>query len=297
MRTHAAGGASSIAPPTNFAATVTGATVVLNWSAPPGPVTSYIIEAGSFFGYTDLAIFDTGSTVTSIAVLNVPDRIYSVRVRARNGTDVSDPSNEVTVSVAGSGCTATLYAPFTVHASGAGGSVTVTWDVPLIGCPPVEYVIEAGSSRGAADLANFRTGSIVPRYDGNGVGPGTYYVRVRSANDLGVSYPSREKIMVIGSGCFYSITSSIGISYGGIPDFGEGLTLETGATCPWTMTTDAAWLSPPGTNRFPTSGQGPVLVSMFVNVNASGASRSGTVFVRWPGAGADVAVSQNGRLY
>ena len=297
MRTHAAGGGASIVPPANLTATVTGSTVVLNWSAPAGPVTSYIIEAGSFSGYTDLAIFDTGSAITSIAVLNVPARIYLVRVRARNGADVSDPSNEITVTVAGSGCTATLYAPFAVHASGAGASVSLAWDVPLIGCPPVEYVIEAGSSRGAADLANFRTGSNQPRYDANGVGPGTYYVRVRSANELGLSYPSRERIMVIGSGCLYSITSSIGISYGGIPDFGEGLTLETGATCPWTMTTDAAWLSPSGTNRFPTSGQGPVQISMFVNVNASGASRSGTVFVRWPGGGADVAVSQNGRLY
>ena len=179
-----------------------------------------------------------GVTPTSLAVLGVPARIYWVRVRARNGADVSDPSNEIIVSVAGGNCTATLYAPLAVHASGAGGSVTLTWDVPILGCPPTEYVIEAGSTRGAADLANFRTGTPVPRYDAAGVGPGTYYVRVRSANAVGVSYPTGEKIMVVGSGCFYSVTSTIFVSRGGFPD--GAITIETGAGCSWTTRSSAA---------------------------------------------------------
>jgi hypothetical protein len=293
IRSRAVGAAAAIPAPTNFAATVSGTTVVLNWSASAAPVTSYVIEAGSFFGYSDLASFDTGTAATSIAVLNVPARIYWVRVRARIGADVSDPSNEISVRVDGGNCAATLYAPLTWRASGAGSSVTLTWDLPNLGCPPTEYIIEAGSTRGATDLAHFRTGTPVPRYDANGVGPGTYYVRVRSANDVGVSYPTSEKIMVFGTGCFYSVTSTVNISRGAVP---QPIAVETGPGCAWTMTADASWLLTAIGSALPTAGEGSRTVPMNVSVNV-GPPRTGTVMVRWPGGGADVAVSQNGNVF
>ena len=44
---------------------VSGSTVTLGWSAGSGPITSYVVEAGSATGRTDLGSFDTGSTAGS----------------------------------------------------------------------------------------------------------------------------------------------------------------------------------------------------------------------------------------
>jgi hypothetical protein len=280
IRSQSVRAAAAIPAPTNFAATVSGTTVVLNWSASAAPVTSYVVEAGSFFGSSDLASFDTGTAATSIAVLNVPARIYWVRVRARSGADMSGPSNEISVRVEGGNCTGTLYAPLSWRASGADSSVTLTWDLPNLGCPPTEYVIEAGSTRGATDLAHFRTGTPVPRYDANGVGPGTYYVRIRSANDVGVSYSTSEKLMVFGIGCFYSVTSTVNISRGAVS---QPIAVETGPGCAWTMTADASWLLTAFGSALPTAGQGSRTVPLNVSINLGPprtGNRDGSV-ARW----------------
>jgi hypothetical protein len=274
-----------------LAAAVAGTTVTLHWTAPAGAVTSYVIEAGSFPGTNDLAIFDTGSAATVVIVVNVPARIYWVRVRARNGAEVGDASNEIAVTVAGGNCTATLYAPAAWRASGAGSSVSLAWDPPIIGCPPSDYIVEAGSTRNGVDLANFRTGSPALGYNATGVGAGTYYVRVRAANDFGVSYPTTEKVMVFGAGCFYAVgPSTLFISRGASP---VSVQIETGPACPWTITADAAWLLTAIGVVLPTSGTGPASVLIAASIN-TGPVRIGTVQVRWSGGGADIPVMQNG---
>ncbi len=58
-------------------------------------VTSYIVEAGSFPGGTNLAIVDTGSASPSFTATGVPPGDYHVRVRAKNACGTSGPSNEV----------------------------------------------------------------------------------------------------------------------------------------------------------------------------------------------------------
>jgi hypothetical protein len=55
------------------------------------------------------------------------------------------------VSVGGANCLGTLYAPFGWRASGRGSSVTLAWEVPTLGCPPTEYIIEVGSTPGATE--------------------------------------------------------------------------------------------------------------------------------------------------
>src|SRR6266851_8385751 len=64
--------------PTNLSATVSGSVVTLNWSAPVGgdAPSSYLVQAGSSAGLTDITSFDTGSTATSLAVFNVPAGTY-----------------------------------------------------------------------------------------------------------------------------------------------------------------------------------------------------------------------------
>jgi len=85
----------------NLFAAVNGSTVVLSWfqGPSPDPATSYVIQAGSSTGRSDLAVFDTGSTATTQTVTSVPAGTYFVRVRSRNSSGTSAPSNEIVVTV------------------------------------------------------------------------------------------------------------------------------------------------------------------------------------------------------
>jgi hypothetical protein len=87
-------------PPQSLTHTVSGSTVTFTWSAPAiGTATSYILEAGSASGLSDLAVLNTGSTATTRAVPSVPRGTYYVRLRAVNAQGASPVSNERTVVV------------------------------------------------------------------------------------------------------------------------------------------------------------------------------------------------------
>lgn len=188
--------------PLNVSAMVTGSTVSVVWTQPvfqDAPVTSYVVEAGSIPGFAvpDLANFDTGNALTSLIASNVPPGTYYVRIRARNALGLSGPSNEIRVVVDGGGgscpgaprsLTAALLAP---------GAVSLSWLAPLSGRVQ-SYVIEAGSSPGLSNLADFDTGNVALVYLANAVPPGSYYVRVRSqASGCPLSQPSNEVLLVV----------------------------------------------------------------------------------------------------
>jgi hypothetical protein len=78
---------------------VSGSTVTLAWNASTGSPSSYVVEAGSAAGLSDLANFDTGGTSTTLRATGVGRGDYLVRVRARNACGISAPSNEVLASV------------------------------------------------------------------------------------------------------------------------------------------------------------------------------------------------------
>jgi VCBS repeat protein/fibronectin type III domain protein len=94
------GGCSGIGPPGNLAAAVSGNAVTLTWLAPTGScaATSYLIEAGSASGLSNLAALSTGSSATSFSA-TAPNGTYYVRVKAASSTVTSGPSNEVRVTV------------------------------------------------------------------------------------------------------------------------------------------------------------------------------------------------------
>ena len=289
--------ASAVAPPNGVSASVSGSTVRLQWTAPAGPVTSYVIDVGSLStfalvpgGTYHLATFDTQSSATSAVFTGVPARNYWVQIRARNGAELSDPSNVIRVVVTAGHCYDTLFAP-AWRASGQGSSVTLTLYESEFGCPATAYIMEAGSTRGASDLLNLRTASIASSYEATNVPPGTYYVRLRAANDTMVGFPSDERIVVVGSSpCVYSVSpSAVSVSRGGS---NGALSIQADPTCSWSVGGDTSWLLPPG-GVLPASGQGDRSFTLALNANF-GPPRHGTITVRWPGGGVDVPVTQNG---
>src|SRR5437899_1244029 len=115
--------------PSNLFGSVSGSVVTLNWSAPASgdAPTSYVVQAGTAAGLSDITSFDTGTAATSLAVFNVPAGTYFIRVRAVNSAGTSGPSNEFQLVVAGALPCATLLPPTGVTAGVTGSTVVLTW--------------------------------------------------------------------------------------------------------------------------------------------------------------------------
>ena len=86
--------------PASLTTAATGSSVTISWAAGPGEgANSYIIEAGSGTGLSDLASFDTGSTATTFRTDGVAAGTYFIRVRAVNACGVSAASTEAILIV------------------------------------------------------------------------------------------------------------------------------------------------------------------------------------------------------
>lgn len=184
--------------PSGMTASASGSTVTLRWTAPTtgGTPTSYIIEAGSSPGATNLANFSTGSTATSFSSSGVGSGVYYVRVRASNSAGTSAASSDAVLTV-GSGCTSGPAAPSGLRiVSNVGGTVVLAWTASASGTPTT-YIVEAGSSPGGANLANSDLGGTSTSLTALNVGRGTYYVRIRGKNACGVGSASNEIVLVV----------------------------------------------------------------------------------------------------
>ena len=208
--------AETIAPPAapnSLVASVSGSTVLLTWAASPGGTpTSYIVQAGSSSGLSNLANSGTGSAAPTLTATGVGPGTYFVRVLAQNASGVSGPSNEIVVIVAG-GCGAAPAVPTGFSTSASGSTVTLTWQTAVVGCAPTSYIIQAGSAPGLSNLANFSTGNSATSFTASGVGAGAYYVRVLAANGAGTSGPSPDSLLIVGGGgCSGPPSASPGLS-------------------------------------------------------------------------------------
>jgi hypothetical protein len=195
------GGAATIpGPPRSLVTSSSGSSVTLTWSAPASGdgTTGYVIEAGSAPGLANLANVVTGSTATTFSAGGVGNGTYYVRVRAQNAAGTSDASNESALVVGSNTCTSAPGAPGGLTITSSGSTVLLAWNAPAGGCAPTSYVLQAGSSAGASDLANSNVGSTTS-YVATGVGNGTYYVRVRAANAYGQSASSNEVVVTVGT--------------------------------------------------------------------------------------------------
>ena len=190
------GGPGAPGAPQGLAAGASGSSVTMSWTAPAigGYPSSYLIEAGSATGLVDLARIATGNPTTSFVATGVWNGQYFLRVRATNAWGTSAPSNErpVVVDLSAPG------APSGLTWSAAGSSLSMRWNPPASGEVPAAYTVEAGSAPGLSDVAAFSTASPATSYAVSAVANGTYFVRVKAANAVGLSASSNEVTLVVG---------------------------------------------------------------------------------------------------
>lgn len=104
--------------------------------------------------------------------------------------------------------------PLNLTVTVTGNAVTLVWSAPASGGNVSSYVIEAGSFTGGANLASIATNSVATTFSASGIGPGTYFVRVRGQNVDGTSPPSNEVIVVVGAfGCIAPPGPPTGLSH------------------------------------------------------------------------------------
>ena len=185
--------------PSGLTANVSATTVTLIWTAPAAgdPAVSYLIEAGSAPGLSNLASLSTGNVATSFSAGGIPVGTYYVRVRAANAAGSSPPSNEVVLQVGGPVGCGPLGTPALSVVTNTGGTVGFSWTIPSGG--PTAYILQAGSAPGLANLANLDLRQASPTFSTSGVPAGIYYVRVLARrNDCALSAPSNEVIVNVG---------------------------------------------------------------------------------------------------
>ena len=124
----------------------------------------------------------------------MPNGFYFLRVRARNAAGIGPASAERMIVVGN--VPAPPGAPTFNSASVVGASVTLYWSAPPQGSP-TSYRIEAGSAPGLSNLAVANTGTPATSVSFGGVPSGTYYVRIRAINAIGVSLASNERTVVV----------------------------------------------------------------------------------------------------
>jgi hypothetical protein len=235
-RTAIVAGAVAPGAPSSLAATSSGSSVTLSWSAPTSgdPVQSYFIEAGTASGLANLANVSTGNAATLFSASGVGNGTYYVRVRASNSAGISSPSNEAILIVGASGCTTAPGAPGNLFASATNGTVTLTWTAAS--GTPTSYVIEAGSASGLSNLANSDLGGTPLTYRATNVGNGTYYIRLRAKNACGLGTASNEFRLVVStttstsSVTVTSVSPTSGSTAGGTLISISGTGFKSGAT-------------------------------------------------------------------
>jgi Carboxypeptidase regulatory-like domain len=183
-------------PPSSFVARITSSGLETFWTAPTsgGVATSYVLEGGVTPGGT-LASLPTNAT--SLVVPGVPPGTFYLRVRGVNLFGTGASSSEVIV-VSGGVATVAPAPPAGFVAWTAGNRLTVSWNAPFGSPAPGDYVLEAGTAAGLANIASIpiagkRAFTFEP------VPPGFYFLRVRSRVGGLLSAPSTEVMINVGN--------------------------------------------------------------------------------------------------
>ncbi len=180
-------------PPTTFSGSVLLNSVSLQWTPANtgGPADSYLIEAGSAPGLSNLATLVVNAPATSTSVGNVPQGVYFVRVRARNVIATSAPSPETMITVGPCEAPGT---PTSFSAAVADTFVNLNWVPPASGGPVQGYRLAVGSAPGLSNLfvqvfppAPTTLVAVAPF--------GDYYARLFARNTCGESSPTPDLLV------------------------------------------------------------------------------------------------------
>ncbi len=190
------GGSTPTAPgaPAGVSARVSGTLVTLNWTraAGGGAPTGYFVSVGTASGASNLLNLQPVGNTLSVAG-HVPRGTYYARVKAANAVGASPDSTEIAFRV---GAKQRPRSPLGLTGGFQGSTAVLSWAASAGDDQedaPTGFILEAGSAPGLANLATVRLGdvanfqAVVPR--------GTYYVRLRAINELGVSDPSAEIVL------------------------------------------------------------------------------------------------------
>ncbi len=180
-------------PPEHLRADVLGAQVALQWTPPPSGAAGFQFEAGGTPGSAALARLQLG--LPGLIAGGVPPGVYYVRVRSLGLGGAGAPSAEVQVVVGG--VAAPPEPPGTIRPEIQGHTVRLTWAPPGRGSAAVRYVVEAGGSSGEGTVVRVTTADAGTTAVFTAVPSGTYAVRVRGENALGIGLPSLEARVVV----------------------------------------------------------------------------------------------------
>jgi len=185
--------------PTGVSATATGSRVTLSWLAPPtgASVSQYLVSVGTAPGASNIVSQVSVGRQTS-ASGDLPPGRYFARVQGANSYGIGAPSADVSFIVGGPDQPG---APSALSVAWQGTIATFRWNP---GSGAAAYVLEAGSASGTSNIGVINVGA--GTQFSIDVPPGAYYVRVRSANALGMSGPSNE-LLVRGPGAPSSPTA------------------------------------------------------------------------------------------
>ncbi len=180
--------------PVALTATVTGSALRLTWTAATTgtPATSYVVSVGTAPGATTLPQQNTSATTLLVPVSG--GATYYARVRAVNsfGTSAASPEAVVTITI----LEPTPGRAVQFGAVFSGRRVTVSWAAPTTGDPVTNYVLEGGSAPGLADYGRLDLGTALS-FSLDGVPDGTFWLRLRAANNAGPGPATNELALVM----------------------------------------------------------------------------------------------------
>ncbi len=186
------------APPTTPRATVRGSALTLDWGAPPlgARPSSYVIEAGTGPGSSNIARVATSTSATTIATAGLAPGTYYFRMRSQSGAGVSGVTSEQAFVVGAAGCTAPPAPPVDLTATVTGSTVALAWGAaPQSIVSSYRVVIgttSGGSEFGVTDLGAGTTFSTTAP-------TGAFFLRLFAVNACGMGAPSAETVVVVGT--------------------------------------------------------------------------------------------------
>ena len=177
--------------PQRVTAAVAGSRVTLGWQSGSLPAAiSFLVEAGTTFGETDVGIFPVGTATSVSGVL--PPGTYFTRVRGVGANGPGAASSEIIVGVPSTPTPPST--PGALTATVAGRVVTLSWGAASGNA--TTYIVEAGTASGMANVGSYTTGHLDTALR-TAAPTGTYFVRVRAANAYGAGAPSNEVTVAV----------------------------------------------------------------------------------------------------